>query len=103
MDSSYRDYGFTGFDNAVVVDVETTGLDPKKDRIVSIACLRGSIAELATTGYTHLDQFTARLNPGIPIPREATRVHGIEDRDVAAEETFADIALQLREFIGELP
>jgi DNA polymerase III epsilon subunit family exonuclease len=103
MDSTYRDYGFTGFDKAVVVDVETTGLDPRKDRIVSIACLRGSIAELATTGSTRLDQFTARLNPGIPIPREATRVHGIKDRDIAAEDTFADIAIQLRQFIAELP
>jgi DNA polymerase III epsilon subunit-like protein len=103
MDPSYRDYGFTGFDKAVVLDIETTGLDARKDRIVSIACLRGNIADLATEGSTHLDQFMARLNPGVPIPRAATRVHGINDCDVAAEETFADIAIQLREFIGELP
>jgi DNA polymerase III epsilon subunit family exonuclease len=103
MLASYRDHGFTGFDRAVVVDVETTGFDPKNDRIVAIACLRGSIAELAIKGVTHLDQFSARLNPGIPIPPEATRVHGIKDSDVTGQESFGDIAAQLREFIGTLP
>jgi DNA polymerase III epsilon subunit-like protein len=100
---SYRDHGFIGFDRAVVLDVETTGLDARNDRIVCIACFRGSIAELATKGSTHLDRFEARLNPGIPIPPAATRVHGIKDSDVMGDETFADIAAQLREFIGSLP
>lgn len=31
---------FVGFDEAVVVDVETTGLDPEKDRIISVAMVR---------------------------------------------------------------
>jgi DNA polymerase III epsilon subunit-like protein len=101
--ATYRDHGFTGFDKAVVVDVETTGLDPKSDRIVAVACLRGSIAEFATKGFTHLDQFTARLDPGIPIPPEATRAHGIKDSDVTGQESFGDIAAQLRDFIGTLP
>jgi DNA polymerase III epsilon subunit-like protein len=65
--------------------------------------LRGSIEELATKGFTHLDLFKARFNPGIPIPPEATRGHGIEDSDVAKEGTFAAIAAELREFIGPLP
>jgi DNA polymerase III epsilon subunit-like protein len=69
MVPSYRDHGFTGFTRAVVVDVETTGLDPKSDRIVAVTCLRGSIEEFATEGSTHLDLFEARLNPGIPPTR----------------------------------
>jgi DNA polymerase III epsilon subunit family exonuclease len=100
---SYRDYGFIGFDRAVVVDVETTGLDPKNDRVVSIACLRGSITEFATKGTTYLDRFEALLNPGIPIPPEATCVHGIKDSDVLGKNAFADIAGELRDFIGDLP
>lgn len=103
MSQSYRDYGFVGFDDAVVVDVETTGLDPELDRIICITCLKGSIAEFAKEGRTHLEYFKARLNPGIPIPYEASRVHGIKDDDVRGEERFADIAAQLRAFIGPLP
>ena len=37
---------FTGFDEAVVVDVETTGLDPNKDRIISAALVRANFSDL---------------------------------------------------------
>jgi DNA polymerase III epsilon subunit-like protein len=100
---AHHDHSFTGFDRAVVVDVETTGSDPKNDRVLRIACLRGSIADLATKGSTHLDQFTARLNPGIPIPRKASRFHGINGYHITGNKTFGDIAAPLREFIGSLP
>ena len=80
---AHHDHSFTGFDRAVVVDVETTGSDPKNDRVLRIACLRGSIADFATKGSTHLDQFTVRLNPGIlsaqgkPFPRhQRVSYHG---------------------------
>jgi DNA polymerase III epsilon subunit-like protein len=94
-----HDHSFTGFDRAVV-DVETTGTDPKSDRVLRIACLRGSIADLATKGSTHLDQFTARL---IPIPPKASRFHGISEYHITGNKTFGDIATPLREFIGNLP
>jgi DNA polymerase III epsilon subunit-like protein len=100
---SYRDHAFTGFTRATLVDVETTGIDPKSDRIVAIRCLRGSIEELATKGSTNLDLFKARFNPGMPTLPEATRGDGIKDSDVAEEGTFAAIAAELREFIGPLP
>ena len=103
MFSADHDHSFTEFDRAVVVDVETTGSDPKDDRVLRIACLRGSIAGFATKGSTHLDQFTARLNPGIPIPPEASRLDGIKDYHVTGNTTFGDIAATLKEFIGDLP
>jgi DNA polymerase III epsilon subunit-like protein len=101
--SAYRDHSFTGFTRAVVVDVETTGIDTKSDRIVAIRCLRGNIEELATRGFTDLDVFKARFNPGLPILPVATHGHGIKDLDVAEKGTFAAIAAELREFIGPLP
>ena len=55
----------------VAVDVETTGVNPQTDRIVEIA--------LTTEDYTILNK---RINPGIPIPKAATRIHGITDEDV---------------------
>jgi hypothetical protein len=68
-----HDHSFTGFDRAVVVDVMTTGFDPKLDRVLRITCLRGSIADFANKGFTRLDQFTARVNPGMPISLETSR------------------------------
>jgi DNA polymerase III epsilon subunit-like protein len=103
MLSTHRDYSFTGFDRAAVADLETTGFDPKNDQVLRIACLRGSIADFATKGFTHLDQFTARLTPGIPIPPEASRFHGINEYHITGNKTFGDIAAPLREFIGALP
>lgn len=58
-------------------DLETTGVDPLTDRIVSAAL----VALEADGTILHTTRWT--LNPGIPIPEEATAVHGISDRDVA--------------------
>src|SRR3954452_12860804 len=68
-----------------VIDLETTGTDTKVDRIVEISVLR------LLPGGKH-DHRTRRVNPGVPIPREATAVHGISDDDVAAMPTFRAIA-----------
>jgi DNA polymerase III epsilon subunit family exonuclease len=103
METSYRSYGFVGVTKAVVLDVETTGLDPNVDRIISVAAIKVDLPEMARTGQAGAESFTCLLNPGCPIPAAATAVHGIEDGHVAGEECFADIAQQLRDFIGDLP
>ena len=84
-----------------VVDVETTGLDPNNDRIVEVAAARGDLMVLLR-GETkpYFQTFEARVNPSMPIPEAASRIHGILDKDVKDEEGFAEIAAQLREFIG---
>ena len=83
----------------VFIDLETTGLDVRQDRIVEIALLRmvppGS-SGIAPEPVVH----TQRLNPGIPIPAEATRVHGLSDADVAGEPAFADVARSLFDFLS---
>lgn len=76
----------------VFLDLETTGMDIVKDRIVEIALLK-----------IHLDgreeELLQRVNPEIPISPEATRVHGISDQDVASEPTFKTVAKTLAKFI----
>lgn len=77
-----------------VLDIEATGTSPFHDRIVEIAVLR-----LEPGGGSELR--CKRVNPGMPIPPEATRVHGITDADVADEPGFARIARALSAFVGD--
>jgi DNA polymerase III epsilon subunit family exonuclease len=70
-----------------VIDIETTGLD-RNARIVEIGVInidRGQV----------VDEWESLVNPGIPIPPDSTRVHGISDADVADAPTFAEIVRDL--------
>src|SRR5262245_31837905 len=81
--------------DAVVIDSETTGLDPRRARIVEIAGVRltgGRVDPPAS--FRHL------VNPGEPIPAEAVAVHHIDDAKVAAAPAFAEIWPELTAFIG---
>ncbi len=94
---------FTGFDEAVVVDVETTGLDPNRDRIVSVAMIHMRFGDLKKNSRLHGDTMDVMVNPQCRIPKAASRVHGITNSDVADLGPFSDVAQQLRDFIGNLP
>lgn len=72
-----------------VIDVESTGLDPEKDRIVEIGAIRWDGAK-----FHHF------INPERTIPKDASRVHGIKDEDVRDKPTFRDIAAEFVAFIG---
>ena len=70
--------------DAFVIDTETTGLDPAKARVIEIGAIplrKGKVDE--TAGLRVL------INPGEPIPEEATRIHAIDDRMVASAPKFA--------------
>ncbi|QEH33968.1 hypothetical protein OJF2_25010 [Aquisphaera giovannonii] len=75
-----------------VLDLETTGTDTKIDRIVEV-----SVLKILPGG--ECDHRTRRVNPGVPIPPEATAVHGITDDDVADCPTFRAIAPGLARFL----
>jgi DNA polymerase-3 subunit epsilon len=66
-------------------DLETTGLDPDRDRIVEIAMV-----------WLHPDgsrtSWTDKVNPQMPIPPASTAIHGISDADVRDAKTFAQLA-----------
>ena len=63
----------------ITIDTETTGIT-HTDRIIELAILSGDAVH------------SWRFNPGIPIPAEATAIHGITDADVADCATFAEQA-----------
>jgi DNA polymerase-3 subunit epsilon len=75
-------------------DLETTGVQVADDRIVEI-----SIIKLLPSGEEQV--FTRLVNPGRPIPKEATDVHGITDEKVVSEPLFKDIAKAVIAFIGD--
>lgn len=75
----------------IFFDLETTGINLTQDRIVEISAIK-----VMPDGNT--DRRTRRINPGIPIPPEATAVHHITDEDVANEPAFSQIAKSLAHF-----
>jgi len=76
----------------VFFDLETTGTDHAKDRIVELAFIK-----LMPDGRR--DRYVKRLNPGIPIPPESTTFHGITDEDVKNAPQFKHIAHELFEWM----
>lgn len=76
----------------VFFDLETTGTDTAKDRIVEI-----SILKILPNGTEEVK--TKLINPGMPIPQASTDVHGITDEDVKDAPQFKQIAKSLAEFM----
>ncbi len=76
----------------VFFDLETTGVDTAKDRIVEI-----SMVKVMPNGDEIVR--TRLINPQMHIPEDATAVHGITDEDVKDQPTFAQIAKSLSQFI----
>ena len=71
-----------------VIDLETTGVDPRADRIIEVAVLRLA-PDVGPIRYRRL------IHPGRPIPEAAIAVHGITDEDVAEKKRFRAIAQRL--------
>jgi DNA polymerase-3 subunit epsilon len=76
----------------VFLDLETTGINVVTDRIVEIALLK-----IDTDGTE--EEKVLKINPQMPIPAEATRIHGITDDDVKDAPTFKEVAKSLAKFI----
>ena len=72
----------------VFFDLETTGIDIVKDRIIEI-----SYVKVFPNGKE--ESKTMRINPGMPIPPASTAIHGITDDDVKDCPLFKNVAKQL--------
>ena len=75
----------------IFFDLEATGVNPQRDRIVEI-----SVVKIFPDGRHECT--TRKLNPTIPIPAATTQIHGISDADVARAPTFAQIAGNLLKY-----
>ncbi len=77
-----------------VFDLETTGINVGKDRIVEICILK-------VNPDASRESKTWRINPEMPIPKEASAVHGIFDEDVKDAPTFKEISPKIMEMISK--
>lgn len=73
----------------IILDTETTGTDPRRDKIVEVGAVR------LDTGRT----YHAYANPGIPCPPDATAIHGLTDAFLRTQPPFDTAALLA--FIGD--
>ena len=80
----------------VCIDLETTGLDPKRDKIIEIGALRVENGEI--TG-----RFATFVNPGRVLEERITQLTGIRDEDLKDAPYIEDVLPGLMEFLGELP
>lgn len=79
----------------VFFDLEATGLNVVRDRIVQLAAIK-----YFADGQPP-KELSMLINPGIPISIEAMQVHGILPRDVANKPTFQQVAKEIFEFFGD--
>jgi DNA polymerase-3 subunit epsilon len=76
-----------------VLDVETTGLSARNNRVIEIGIVK--VKNLKIT-----DKYTTLINPGCDIPYFITQFTGISNSDVAYSPSFYDTAEEIEEFIG---
>jgi DNA polymerase-3 subunit epsilon len=82
----------------IVLDTETTGLDPLRgDRLVEIGCIE--IFNRMPTGQT----FHRYINPERDMPQEAFAVHGLSAEFLSDKPLFSQVAAEFLEFIGDAP
>ena len=73
-------------------DLETTGVNVASDRIVEVGSMK-----IFPDGRR--ESKTVRVNPTIPIPKQASEIHGIWDADIKEAPTFKQIAKEMAAFI----
>jgi len=69
----------------VVVDTETTGVNPDKDAIIELGMVLFEFDPETGQAYRIMESFDQLEDPGFPIPPDATSVHGITDEMVAGK------------------
>ncbi len=80
----------------VSLDLETTGFDPARDKIVEFGAIKFDLSG-------HKETLKFFINPGVPIPQITTHITGITDADVKDASSITDKKDEIIAFIGDLP
>ena len=78
----------------LVLDIEATGDQINKDRIVEIGMIKVNPDGSEET-------YEKRINPEIPIPLNISEIHGIYDLDVKDCPKFKELSIEIKNFIGD--
>lgn len=84
------------YDTYVSIDLETTGLNPKRDRIIEIGAIRVEQGQI-------VEEFSTFVDPGRKLEERITELTGIRDEDLADAPQLDEVFPKLLEFMGELP
>lgn len=80
----------------VCLDLEMTGLDPEKDRIVEVACVRYNLSK-------NFDSFESLVDPQIPISEESLAIHRITSEMLAGKPKIENVLPSVLQFVGNYP
>jgi DNA polymerase III subunit epsilon len=85
-------------DEGVAIDCETTGLDPRRDDIVTVAAVHIRGARILAAS-----RFEAIVRPAVKMNVEAIKIHHLREGDVAGGRTMEEVLPELLRFIGSRP
>lgn len=80
----------------VSLDLETTGLNPKTDRIIEIGAIR-------VENGVYRDTFESFVNPGRRLEEKITELTGIQDKDLKDAPEISEVLPEFMKFAGDLP
>ncbi len=83
-------------DSYISIDLETTGLEPKHDKIIEIGALRVEKGQIT-------DSFATFVNPGRRLEERITELTGIRDEDLSDAPYIQEVLPKLLDFMGDLP
>ena len=78
----------------VALDIETTGLDPKREAILEIGAVRFN-------GHRVEQEWSTLVNPGRRVPSFITQLTGISNQMVANAPPMSDVRAELQDFVGD--
>ena len=83
-------------DNYISIDLETTGLNPKLDKIIEIGAVKVVEGQI-------VDTYSALVNPGRRLEERITELTGITDADLEGKPYIEEILPEVMAFLGDMP
>lgn len=80
--------------NFVIIDIETTGLDPASDKIIEVGLIRLEQGEIT-------EKYHTLVHPGQPLPLRIKRLTGLDDEDLARAPEISCVMQGIIDFIGD--